>query len=288
MADIASRQSAERAFAAQVEAVLHGGEERWQAAVAAWRGRRPALRAGRGAAWAWPRRGRRPGRRAAGTLSEATTIGDELGAAPLLESAETLARGLGLRAPGAAVVVAAGDEGAYRPRAGGAAVGGRGLQQQPDPASLYISSKTASVYVSRITAKLEDATAWRRRSPIGWVCWRTESRVALPVLQGRPSAPRPVSWPLLPRLLARTVGMCPVRAHQRLIPGPCPPAPCALFVSSSGLCLFSGLYSFRSLRRTVYPKAVLRPRGSAEVRLLRHGRAVPYGSNVWGRHRPFG
>jgi len=111
--DVAGRLTrahpAERAFAAQVAAVLHGGEQRWQAAVDAWRldGRRYELAAallGLAEAQAASRGV------AAETLSEVNTIADELGAAPLLEAADTLARRLGLRTPGAAAMVAAGTE----------------------------------------------------------------------------------------------------------------------------------------------------------------------------------
>jgi len=158
--DVAGRLTrahpAEQAFAAQVAAVLHGGEERWQAAVDAWRldGRRYELAAallGLAEAQAASRG------QAAETLSEVNTIADELGAAPLHQTAETLARRLGLRTPGAAAVVAAGTEVLTAREREVLRLVAEGYSNSRIAASLYISSKTASVHVSRIIAKLEVA-----------------------------------------------------------------------------------------------------------------------------------
>jgi DNA-binding CsgD family transcriptional regulator len=156
IADVAGRLTAqyraEQAFAAHVSAILLGGEERWAAAVAAWRtdGRRYELATallGLAEAQAATRGV------AAETLSEVSAIADELGAGPVLEAADTLARRLGLRTPAAA--------------AGTAMLTGRerevlrlvaeGHSNSRIAGLLYISPKTASVHVSRIIAKLEVA-----------------------------------------------------------------------------------------------------------------------------------
>ncbi|WP_433377130.1 helix-turn-helix transcriptional regulator [Actinoplanes sp. CA-142083] len=147
---------AEKAYAAQVSAVLSGGEERWQAAVDAWRadGHRYELAAallGLAEAQAASRGV------AAETLSEVNAIADELGAGPLLEAADTLARRLGLRSPGAAVAVAAGTEILTAREREVLRLVAEGQSNSRIAASLYISPKTASVHVSRIIAKLEVA-----------------------------------------------------------------------------------------------------------------------------------
>ncbi|MFC7273415.1 AAA family ATPase [Paractinoplanes rhizophilus] len=160
VADVASRlpcvYPAEKAYAAQVAAVLAGGEERWRAAVEAWRadGHRYELAAallGLAEAQAASRAV------AAETLSEVNSIADELGAGPLLEAADTLARRLGLRSPGAAVAVAAGTEILTAREREVLRLVAEGQSNSQIAASLYISPKTASVHVSRIIAKLEVA-----------------------------------------------------------------------------------------------------------------------------------
>jgi DNA-binding CsgD family transcriptional regulator len=158
--DVAGRLArvhpAEKAYAAQVAAVLHGGQERWQAAVDAWRadGRRYELAAalfGLAEAQAAARAV------VAETLGEVNLIADELGAGPLLEASETLARRLGLRTPGAAAVVAAGTEVLTAREREVLRLVAEGYSNSRIAANLYISSKTASVHVSRIIAKLEVA-----------------------------------------------------------------------------------------------------------------------------------
>ncbi|WP_246608144.1 helix-turn-helix transcriptional regulator [Paractinoplanes toevensis] len=144
------RHPAELAFAALVRAVLDGGEERWRAAVDAWRadGHQYELAlALLGLAEA--QAADRPA--AAETLGEVSTLADALGAGPLLEAAETLGRRLGVRAAVAAVsgteVLTAREREVLRLVAEGQSNG-------RIAASLYISPKTASVHVSRIIAKL--------------------------------------------------------------------------------------------------------------------------------------
>jgi DNA-binding CsgD family transcriptional regulator len=173
------RYPAEIAYAAEVAAVLSGCVQRWQAAVEAWRadGRRYELAAallGLAEAQAADRSGvdrsgadrsgadrsgaDRPGvdrSAAAETLTEVCVIADALGAAPLLEKADTLARRLGLRTPGAAVVVAAGTEILTAREREVLRLVAEGQSNSRIAASLYISPKTASVHVSRIIAKLE-------------------------------------------------------------------------------------------------------------------------------------
>ncbi|MEU4241061.1 AAA family ATPase [Actinoplanes sp. NPDC026619] len=145
------RSPAELGYAAHVRAVLEGGEERWRAAVEAWRadghrfelagallGLAEAQAADRGAA--------------AETLGEVSAIADELGAGPLLAAADTLGRRLGVRAPTPSVpgtaVLTAREREVLRLVA-------EGQSNSRIAASLYISPKTASVHVSRIIAKLE-------------------------------------------------------------------------------------------------------------------------------------
>ncbi|WP_433302418.1 helix-turn-helix transcriptional regulator [Actinoplanes sp. CA-030573] len=155
-ATVTRRYPAEIAYAAQVDAVLHGGEDRWRAAVEAWRadGRRYEIAAallGLAEAQAADRAA------AAETLTEVSAIADELGAAPLLEAADTLARRLGLRTPGAAAVVAAGTEILTAREREVLRLVAEGKSNSRIAQSLYISPKTASVHVSRIIAKLEVA-----------------------------------------------------------------------------------------------------------------------------------
>jgi DNA-binding CsgD family transcriptional regulator len=145
------RHPAEVAFAAHVRAELLGGEERWRAAVDAWRadghlyqrglallGLAEAQAADRGAA--------------AETLSEAGAIADELGARPLLDAADTLGRRLGVRS---AVPVVSGTETLTSREREVLRLVAEGQSNSRIAASLFISPKTASVHVSRIIAKLE-------------------------------------------------------------------------------------------------------------------------------------
>ncbi|MBB4739673.1 DNA-binding CsgD family transcriptional regulator [Actinoplanes octamycinicus] len=144
------RYPAELAAGAQVEAELDGGVERWTAAVAARRVDGPpfelatallrsaeAQAADRSAA--------------AAALAEATGIATELGAVPLREAAETLARRLGVRP--AAAETAAEEVLTAREREVLRLVA-EGLSNGQIAQRLFISPKTASVHVSRIIAKL--------------------------------------------------------------------------------------------------------------------------------------
>ena len=149
-----ARHPAERAYAAQVAAILSGGEERWRATVAAWR--RDGHRFELAAALLGLAEAQAADRGAAGeTLTEVTVIADTLGAKPLLEAADTLARRLGLRTPGAPV--AAGAEILTAREREVLRLVAEGQSNSRIAASLYISPKTASVHVSRIIAKLEVA-----------------------------------------------------------------------------------------------------------------------------------
>jgi len=145
------RYPADRAFAAQVTAVLTGGEELWQAAVAAWRadGHRYELAA---ALLALAEAQAADRAAAAETLAEVTTIADSLGAVPLLTAAETLARRLGLRSP---ATVTAGTEILTSREREVLRLVAEGHSNSRIATSLYISPKTASVHVSRIIAKLQ-------------------------------------------------------------------------------------------------------------------------------------
>jgi DNA-binding CsgD family transcriptional regulator len=150
-----SRFPAERAFAAQMTALLDGGEDRWTTAVEAWRadGHRYELATallGLAEAQAHDRAA------AAETLTEVTTIADGLGAVPLLDAAETLARRLGVRSTnGTATPPVAGTEILTVREREVLRLVAEGQSNSRIAASLYISPKTASVHVSRIIAKLE-------------------------------------------------------------------------------------------------------------------------------------
>jgi DNA-binding CsgD family transcriptional regulator len=151
-----SSHPAERAFAAQVAALLDGGEQRWRAAVEAWRadGHRYELAAALlGLAEAQAHDDRAA---AAETLTEISAIADGLGAEPLLDAAETLARRLGVRTSGAAAApAAAGTELLTAREREVLRLVAEGHSNSRIATSLYISPKTASVHVSRIIAKLE-------------------------------------------------------------------------------------------------------------------------------------
>ncbi|GIE84764.1 regulatory protein, luxR family [Actinoplanes regularis] len=144
------RYPAELAAAAQVEAELDGGADRWNAAVAAWRvDSQPFELASVLLRAAEANAADRPA--AASALAEVTTIATGLGAAPLLEAAEVLARRLGVRpavAGPATEVLTAREHEVLRLVAEGQSNGQIAHR-------LFISPKTASVHVSRIIAKLE-------------------------------------------------------------------------------------------------------------------------------------
>ena len=149
-----ARHPAERAYAAQVSATLDGGPERWRAAVAAWRAdgqRYPLAQALLGFAAAAAGAGDRAA--AAEAIEEATALAHALGALPLADAADTLARRIGLRSAGhpaaaAAEVLTSREREVLRLVA-------EGKSNSRIAESLYISPKTASVHVSRIIAKLE-------------------------------------------------------------------------------------------------------------------------------------
>jgi len=153
-AGLSRRYPAERAWAATVAALHDGGAGRWQAAVDEWRadGHRYELAQsllGLAEAQAADRSA------AAEALSEAAAIAHTLGAAPLLDAADTLARRLGVRTPTSAApagteILTAREREVLRLVA-------EGQSNSRIAASLYISPKTASVHVSRIIAKLEVA-----------------------------------------------------------------------------------------------------------------------------------
>jgi DNA-binding CsgD family transcriptional regulator len=156
---LARTYPAELAFAAEVAALLDGGEERWQAAVAAWRsdGHRYRLAEallGLAEAQATDRTA------AAEILGEVIAIAESLGAVPMVEAADTLARRLGIRPAGAARAaspIAVGTELLTAREREVLRLVAEGQSNSRIAASLYISPKTASVHVSRIIAKLEVA-----------------------------------------------------------------------------------------------------------------------------------
>ncbi|HEV8174006.1 MAG TPA: AAA family ATPase [Actinoplanes sp.] len=148
------RYAAYRAYSAQVAATLEGGVERWREAVAAWRadGQRYQLaEALLGLATAAAGAGDRA---AAGeAIEEASAIAAALGATPLVDAADTLARRVGLRAaghpaPSGTELLTAREQEVLRLVA-------EGQSNSRIAQRLYISPKTASVHVSRIIAKLE-------------------------------------------------------------------------------------------------------------------------------------
>ncbi len=150
-APITRRYPAEFAAAAQVAALLDGTESNWRVAVQAWRAdghpyELAQCLLGLAESQAADRAG------AAQTLDELVTIATELGARPLLEAADQLARRLGVRV--GAVVVGGSEVLTSREREVLRLVA-EGQSNSRIAARLFISPKTASVHVSRIIAKLE-------------------------------------------------------------------------------------------------------------------------------------
>ncbi|MBL7256431.1 helix-turn-helix transcriptional regulator [Paractinoplanes lichenicola] len=158
-AGLPCRYPAQVAFAAQTRAHLEGGAERWAEAVEAWRadGHRyelacALLRLAEAHAAAGDRAA------AAATIAESVAIAAALGAGPLIESADTLTRRLGIRP-------SASPASSGSPASPADLLTGRerevlrlvaeGHSNGRIAADLYISPKTASVHVSRIIAKLE-------------------------------------------------------------------------------------------------------------------------------------
>jgi DNA-binding CsgD family transcriptional regulator len=153
---VPQRYPAERAQAATLTALLDGGEERWSVAVEAWRADGQRYELARALlALAEARAADRPA--ATASLSEAAAIAHTLGAAPLLEEADTLARRLGVRASGTAPSPAAGPVLLTAREREVLRLVAQGQSNSRIAQSLYISPKTASVHVSRIIAKLEVA-----------------------------------------------------------------------------------------------------------------------------------
>jgi DNA-binding CsgD family transcriptional regulator/tetratricopeptide (TPR) repeat protein len=141
------RYPAERAYAAQVAAILDGGVERWREAVEAWRADgQPYQLAGALLDFAEASAADRPAAIAA--LAEAIAIATALGAGPLCAAIDIMARRLGIRSTGSADLLTAREREVLRLVAEGHS-NGRIAER------LFISPKTASVHVSRIIAKLE-------------------------------------------------------------------------------------------------------------------------------------
>ncbi|BFU46164.1 helix-turn-helix transcriptional regulator [Krasilnikovia sp. MM14-A1004] len=150
------RQGTDRAYAAQVAALLDGGQQRWTAAVEAWRadGQRYRLAVALlGLAGAAAGAGDRAV--AAASVEEAVAVGAALGARPLCEAADTLARRIGLRAAGQPA--SAGTEVLTSREREVLRLVAEGHSNGRIAERLYISPKTASVHVSRIIAKLDVA-----------------------------------------------------------------------------------------------------------------------------------
>ena len=150
------RQSADRAYSAQVTALLSGAVPDSEAAVAAWRvdGQRyPLAVALLGLATAAAGAGDRV---AAGeAIEEVAEIASALGTVPLTEAVDTLARRIGLRAFGRPTPV--GTELLTAREREVLRLVAEGQSNSRIAERLYISPKTASVHVSRIIAKLEVA-----------------------------------------------------------------------------------------------------------------------------------
>ncbi|MEV4637384.1 AAA family ATPase [Actinoplanes sp. NPDC049548] len=147
------RYPSDQAYAARVHALLNGGAEAWRSAVAAWRtdGQRyPLALTLLASAAAEAAAGDRT---AAGEATEeAAAIARALGAAPLAQEADTLARRIGLRsathpAPTGTELLTDREREVLRLVA-------EGQSNSRIAQRLYISPKTASVHVSRIIAKL--------------------------------------------------------------------------------------------------------------------------------------
>ncbi|WP_248294104.1 AAA family ATPase [Actinoplanes sp. TBRC 11911] len=155
-AGLAPLSPADEAYQATASAQLDGGASRWRAAVEAWRADgHPYQLAEALLGLAESQAADRPA--AAESLSEATAITASLGAVPLSEKADTLARRLGIRAASAAVVAEPGTELLTAREREVLRLVAQGQSNSRIAASLYISPKTASVHVSRIIAKLEVA-----------------------------------------------------------------------------------------------------------------------------------
>jgi DNA-binding NarL/FixJ family response regulator len=151
------RYPADRAHAAQLAATLTGRAELWREAVAAWRAdgqRYPLAVALLGLASAAAGAGDRPG--AAAAVEEVAAVAGALGAKPLSEAADTLARRIGLRS--AAHPVATGTETLTDREREVLRLVAEGRSNSGIAQQLYISPKTASVHVSRIIAKLAVAS----------------------------------------------------------------------------------------------------------------------------------
>lgn len=143
----------DRAYAAQVAAIMGRDLGCWREAVAGWRAdgqKYPLAVALLGFAGAAAGAGERAA--AAEAIEEAAEIAGALGARPLIEEAATLAQRLGLRsaqpAAGGTEVLTAREREVLRLVA-------EGHSNARIAERLYISPKTASVHVSRIIAKLE-------------------------------------------------------------------------------------------------------------------------------------
>lgn len=156
-ARLPQRYPPEAAFAAGVRALLEGGEHRWRQAVDAWRadGQRHELACallGLAEAQAASRTTDRATVNPAEAIAEAVAIASALGAVPLVEAADTLARRLGIRSSAPAAdrdeLLTVREREVLRLVA-------EGHSNSRIAADLYISPKTASVHVSRIIAKLE-------------------------------------------------------------------------------------------------------------------------------------
>ena len=153
-AALPQRYPADRAYAAQVQALLHDGPELWREAVAAWRAdgqRFPLALAALHLATAEAAAGNRAA--AAEALEETTATAAALGATPLVTAADTLARRVGLRS--AAHPTPTGTELLTDREREVLRLVAEGHSNNRIAEQLYISPKTASVHVSRIIAKLE-------------------------------------------------------------------------------------------------------------------------------------
>ncbi|MFI7546569.1 AAA family ATPase [Actinoplanes sp. NPDC049599] len=154
---VPQRSPADRAHAAQVAATLTGRPELWHKAVEAWRADGqpyPLAVALLGLATATAGAGDRTA--SAGAVEEVAAIAGALGARPLSEAADTLARRIGLRSatqPTATGTETLTDREREVLRLVAEGRSNSGIAQQ-----LYISPKTASVHVSRIIAKLAVST----------------------------------------------------------------------------------------------------------------------------------